>query len=76
MIEAIDTRDDIALIEALRARLVVAVSSTSAPEHVLAPISRQIAQLTETLDLLVRRRDAEASAAVAPGDDRWDPAAI
>jgi len=64
-----------AMIEALRARLVVAVSS-SAPDHVLAPISRQIAQLTETLDLLVRRREAEAEAEVSRADAPWDADAI
>jgi hypothetical protein len=75
MIEAIDTRDDVALIEALRARLVAALSSSSAPEHTLAPLARQVAQLTETLDLLVRRREADASEA-PPADDSWDADAI
>jgi hypothetical protein len=43
---------------------------------VFAPISRQIAQLTETLDLLVRRRDAEAEAEVSEADAPWDASAI
>jgi hypothetical protein len=57
-------------------RLAFGGVSSSAPEHVLAPISRQIAQLTETLDLLVRRRDAEAEAEVSEADAPWDASAI
>jgi hypothetical protein len=76
MLEAINTRDDIALHETLRERLVVEMSSTSVPPHVMAPIARQIAQLTERLDELVRRREAEAEAKVSEADEKWDADAI
>jgi hypothetical protein len=75
MVQAAADGDEVALLEAMRDRLVVALNSSATPAHTLAPLARQVAQLNENIDRLVRRIAADNEAPMA-GDEPWDPSAI
>jgi hypothetical protein len=78
MTEAAESNDDLALYEALRKRLVEAINDARTPAHAMAPLARQVAQTSEAIDRLIRRREAdtEAGEAVARRDEPWDESVI
>jgi hypothetical protein len=74
MAEAANDGDNLALYLALRSKLVEALNDARTPQHALAPIARQIAQCTESIDRLQLKAEIEEEEEQVPtGDEPWTP---